>query len=199
MGKCFDGIRRLDFGDSPTSTDIYAMISGEGEKVSLGKNPLKARGNVEIWLSEVEKEMIKSLKRLTKQGFVTYSDEPRVEWVLKQPAQLVIAVSQVYWCAAVEACLRGENPAGSLAKFLESSRSSLADLTRLVRGELSGLARRVLAALITIDVHARDIVNDLQERGTRDVNEFEWQMQLRYYMENGNEELTVRRVNASYP
>lgn len=31
----------------------------------------------------------------------------------------------------------------------------LSDLTRLVRGDLSSLARRSLAALITIDVHAR--------------------------------------------
>jgi dynein heavy chain len=29
MGKCFDGIRRLDFGDDPKSIDILAMISGE--------------------------------------------------------------------------------------------------------------------------------------------------------------------------
>lgn len=57
MGKCFDGIRRLDFGDDPKSIDIYAMISGEGERVSLGKN-LKARGNVEKWLCDVESSMI---------------------------------------------------------------------------------------------------------------------------------------------
>ena len=57
MGKCFDGIRRLDFGDDPNSIDIFAMISGEGEKVSLGKN-LKARGNVEKWLCDVEAAMM---------------------------------------------------------------------------------------------------------------------------------------------
>jgi hypothetical protein len=28
MGKCFDGIRRLDFGQDPKSTDIFAMVSG---------------------------------------------------------------------------------------------------------------------------------------------------------------------------
>ena len=44
---------------------------------------------------------------------------------------------------------------------------ALADLTRLVRGELSGLHRRIVAALITIDVHARDIVMDLIKRQTR--------------------------------
>lgn len=57
MGKCFDGIRRLDFGDDPKSIDIFAMISGEGERVSLGKNT-KARGNVEKWLGDVESAMI---------------------------------------------------------------------------------------------------------------------------------------------
>ena len=39
LGKCFDGIRRLEFGgDDPKSPDILAMVSAEGEKVPLGKN-----------------------------------------------------------------------------------------------------------------------------------------------------------------
>lgn len=28
MGKCFDGIRRLDFGEDPKGTEIFAMVSG---------------------------------------------------------------------------------------------------------------------------------------------------------------------------
>jgi hypothetical protein len=28
----------LDFGDDPKSIDIFAMVSGEGERVALGKN-----------------------------------------------------------------------------------------------------------------------------------------------------------------
>ena len=39
LGKCFDGIRRLDFGgEDPKAPDILAMVSAEGEKVPLGKN-----------------------------------------------------------------------------------------------------------------------------------------------------------------
>ena len=38
---------------------------------------------------------------------------------------------------------------------------ALQALTALVRGDLTDLSRRVLAALITIDVHARDIVDSL--------------------------------------
>ena len=75
----------------------------------------------------------------------------------------------------------------------EGSITALAALTRLVPGNLSALHRRIIAALSTIDVHARDIVMDLIKRRTKDVNEFEWQMQLRYAMEN--EDLVVRQVS----
>jgi dynein heavy chain len=68
----------------------------------------------------------------------------------------------------------------------------LAELTRLVRGDLSNLGRRLLAALITIDVHSRDIVGSLLAKATSSVNDFEWQMQLRYYFEE--EDLVVRQV-----
>ncbi len=64
--KCYwdstDGIRSLDFGEDPKSIDIYAMVSSEGERILLGKN-LKARGNVENWLTAVEQNMVASLRR----------------------------------------------------------------------------------------------------------------------------------------
>ncbi|KAJ9531588.1 hypothetical protein QJQ45_014947, partial [Haematococcus lacustris] len=195
MGKCFDGIRRLDFGDDPRSIDIFAMISGEGEQVSLGKN-LKARGNVEKWLCDVESSMIGSLRKLARLGYSSYNEEPRAQWVLHQPAQLVIVVSQIFWCAAVEAALKAADALAALTDYLQTNIKQLAELTRLVRGELTQLNRRSLAALITIDVHARDILADLIKRGTKDTNEFEWQMQLRYYLEN--EDVVVRQVNARF-
>ncbi|KAG2448089.1 hypothetical protein HYH02_007114 [Chlamydomonas schloesseri] len=195
MGKCFDGIRRLDFGDDPKSIDIFAMISGEGERVSLGKNT-KARGNVEKWLGDVESAMIANLKKLAKAGWVSYPEESRSGWVLKQPAQLVIAVSQVYWCHGVEETLRSPDPHQSLGDYRAINVRQLADLTKLVRGDLSGLHRRIIAALITIDVHARDIVDSLYADNVTDINDFQWQMQLRYYFEN--EDLIVRQVNARF-
>lgn len=90
--------------------------AGEGERVSFGKNTVKARNNVESWLGMVESSMVSSLKRLAKQGMASYVEEPRSEWVLQQPAQLVIAVSQVYWCAAVEEALRSGAPVQKLAE-----------------------------------------------------------------------------------
>jgi hypothetical protein len=44
MGKCFDGIRRLEFGDDPKSTDIFAMVSG----VCWGRWPLTVPAEQEM-------------------------------------------------------------------------------------------------------------------------------------------------------
>lgn len=43
MGKCFDGIRRLDFGDDPKSSDISAMVSG-GLVSKFGPGGWETRG-----------------------------------------------------------------------------------------------------------------------------------------------------------
>lgn len=81
LQKCFDGIRRLDFGhDDPKSIDIYGMVSAEGEKVSLGKN-LKARGAVEAWLTAVEQAMVSNIRRIAKQGVQEYAETDRTKWI----------------------------------------------------------------------------------------------------------------------
>ena len=56
---------------APGSQDIIAMMSPEGEKVSLGKG-LKARGNVEDWLGKVEDAMFANLRKITKQAIQEY-------------------------------------------------------------------------------------------------------------------------------
>ncbi len=50
----------------------------------------------------------------------------------------------------------------------------------------------MVGALITIDVHARDIVEQLAASGVTSSSDCGWQMQLRYYWED--EDLAVRQV-----
>jgi len=75
LRKCFDAINKLEFASfapgsaeelsGQISNEIVAMISPEGEKVSLGKG-LRARGNVEEWLGKVEEAMFVNLKKIMK-------------------------------------------------------------------------------------------------------------------------------------
>lgn len=52
-----------------------------------------------------------------------------------------------------------------LQAFLERCTADLMDLTDLVQGQLSETERLTLGALITMDVHARDVVQELVDAG----------------------------------
>jgi dynein heavy chain len=62
----------------------------------------------------------------------------------------------------------------------------LADMTRLVRGHLSNMARTTVGALAVIDVHARDVTLKLVNNNVDSKVNFDWASQLRYYWEDSN-------------
>jgi dynein heavy chain len=49
-----------------------------------------------------------------------------------------------------------------------------------------------------LDVHARDVVVALAQKGVQSIDEFDWTAQLRYYWDQ-NEKLMVRMVTAEIP
>lgn len=45
----------------------------------------------------------------------------------------------------------------------------------MVRTDLSKLLRKIVVALITTDVHNRDIIEKLYELGVESIKDFQWQ------------------------
>lgn len=63
---------------------------------------------------------------------------------------------------------------------------------------LNSLSRHILVALITVDVHARDIVEDLKNSQVASTDDFMWKKQLRYYIEGEEKkECIIRQVQAT--
>lgn len=52
-----------------------------------------------------------------------------------------------------------------------------------IRGNLTKNQRAKIVALVTIEVHARDIIEKLYKSNCKDINAFEWLSQLRLYWE----------------
>eukprot|EP00955_Chlamydomonas_euryale_P029444 310523-Chlamydomonas_euryale.AAC.4 len=173
------------------------MLSAEGERVAFAK-ALRARGSVEGWLSHVETAMRASVRGLARRAVKEYPEVLRPAWVVANAAQLVLVTSNVYWCRDVEAALASRDAHGALAALAARCAAQLGELTALVRGGLSALARRVLSALITIDVHNRDIVDGLVAARARGADDFEWQRQLRYEWDGDEETVLVRQVQARF-
>jgi dynein heavy chain len=118
LRKCFDNLVALEFGKEDGSVDILAMFSSEKERVSLGKN-LKARGNVEDWLTQVENRMKSQLHLALKAGLLDYDTKPRKEWILDHPGQVVATGAQMTWARDTEAALRAENPAEAMEAWFK--------------------------------------------------------------------------------
>ncbi|XP_026758308.2 dynein axonemal heavy chain 6 [Galleria mellonella] len=182
------------------TTDIIAMLSPEGERVNLGKG-LKARGNVEDWLGKVEEAMFASVKKCMKFAIKDYLGRPRVEWVELHPNQVILSVSQIMWAKGVHELFDLEIPLRIDTALLEYERKCIADLNdlaALTRKDLSSLFRKVLCALITVDVHARDTISHMVEKHVQRANDFEWLKMIRYYWEEDIDNCVARMSSAMY-
>ncbi|CAH1159888.1 unnamed protein product [Phaedon cochleariae] len=194
LKKCFEAIDTLNFNDK---LEILAMYSQENEKVNFKSlvNTKEAGGSVEKWLVQVEDQMIISVRDQIIKSFKNYFMLPRTQWVQRWPGQVVLCVSQMHWTHNVHLALsREENM--TLGTFSASLRDQLNEIVTLIRDPtLTNLSRITIKALIVIDVHAKDVVEDLFQKNVGSDKEFKWLSQMRYYLED--DEALVRLINAT--
>lgn len=84
----------------------------------------------------------------------------------------------------------------ALQTWWDTNDAQIRGLTDHVRSNLSDLSRCVIVALITTDVHARDIVDDLKKEQALSTQDFSWQKQLRYYYEE-DDTCVIKQIQAN--
>ncbi|XP_060913896.1 dynein axonemal heavy chain 12 [Labrus mixtus] len=195
LKKCFEGISKLDF---LPNLDIQAMYSSEGERVQLIQNisTSEAKGAVEKWLVQVEDLMIRSVRDVVARSRLAYAETARSQWVKEWPGQVVLCTSQIFWTLEVHEAIRAG--ADGLKTYYQQLQNQLKDIVGLVRGKLPKQTRTTLGALVTIDVHARDVVMDLLEKGISCETDFQWLAQLRYYWNNDNVRVRIINCDVKY-
>ncbi|XP_039204063.1 dynein heavy chain 12, axonemal isoform X3 [Crotalus tigris] len=195
LKKCFEGIAKLEFRPN---LDIKAMYSTEGERVEFIStiSTSEARGAVEKWLIQVEDIMLRSIHDVITRSRLAYPESPRKDWVREWPGQVVLCVSQMFWTSEVHEAI-ASGPEG-LKNYYQALQHQLNDIVELVRGKLSKQTRTTLGALVTIDVHARDVVMEMIESGVLKETDFQWLAQLRYYWEYDNVRVRIINCNVKY-
>ncbi|XP_063983101.1 dynein axonemal heavy chain 7-like [Diachasmimorpha longicaudata] len=192
LKKCFEGIAKLAFTED---MEVTTMESSEGESIVLEDkiDTASARGQVEKWLVELETDMKKSIKAQVIRAKGAYLGKKRSEWVLEWPGQTILCVGQLYWTSDVtEAFPKGLD---ALKAYVDVCNEELNKIIVLVRGKLSTQNRTTLEALVTLDVHSRDVTVDLWEKNVTKATDFKWLCQLRYYWMEDN--MITMMINSS--
>eukprot|EP01116_Phalansterium_solitarium_P023771 TRINITY_DN849_c1_g1_i4.p1 TRINITY_DN849_c1_g1~~TRINITY_DN849_c1_g1_i4.p1 ORF type:complete len:3887 (-),score=1955.58 TRINITY_DN849_c1_g1_i4:123-11783(-) len=222
LSKCFDNVKRLELsspapgalpaaglpgGKKRTTTDALGMHSAEGEYVPF-EAKIAAEGPVETWLGHMEAAMRMTLRKELQKGLVGLKKNKKERWIAETAGQLVIACSQIQWTAdttkALEDVERGNKTA--MRELRRKQAGNLKRLSDLVRSPLSPINRLKVVALLTIEVHLRDVLERLIKANVGSERDFDWRRQLRFYWERdqasglqqGGETMLIRQTNAQF-
>ena len=196
IGKCFEGIGKMILDkeyqilgmQSPDSEEVYFL-----EKVPIFKDP-KTLKYVEVWMSEVQEKMVACLKELMKGSVEDKSSI--LEWVRKWPSQIVHAVNMVNWTHQTEKAIHTGLIA--LKSYLETEKLRLKTIVELAREPLSELESLTVSTLVVLNVHTKDLLEDLSQKRVKDIQDFEWQSQMRYYYQEPSVVVEMIETSINY-
>ncbi|XP_018365084.1 PREDICTED: dynein heavy chain 1, axonemal-like [Trachymyrmex cornetzi] len=191
LKKCFENMEELRFENSDLR--ITRMYSAEYEEVVL-RPTIYPKGNVENWLGQVENAMRNTLREIIGEALEIIDTTPRKEWVYMWPGQVVLCGGQTHWTAHVEESIANN----TLPDYYNYMLLHLEELQKLIRGPQTEVQRLMLEAVMTIEIHAKDVLYKLIQERLIDINGFEWISQLRYYWVD-NKDLKIHAINAEFP
>ena len=181
--KCFEGIKSLKMIPPSLSQRTYeatVMYSPDGESAPFADSaPID--GAVELWLVQIEKAMRRGISKLLNISIQTYKGK-KEKWVKDTIGQLLITTGSVMWttdCSRALLSIAG-GAKGALRQQKKKQVSYLNKLTGIIRGPLSKVDRNKVAALITMEIHNRDVMERMIKSSCNSVSDFEWLSQLRF-------------------
>ena len=197
----FEGIKKLDmFAPDPLTGrrryESVSMISPDGETLQF-ESPVCTEGRPEEWLNDVEAAMYAA----TKTHLAKTVDQCRAKgtkkdkWVMNHPGQMLITAGCISWTMECERALRDqENVKEALKRLRRKWVQYLNKLVEMTRMTLDSITRKKLTALITIEVHARDVIEKLIKSRCSSPHDFDWVAQLRFYWDRESKHCTVKQV-----
>ena len=201
--KVFDAISSVTHNEEDKSM-IEGMINRKGreeEKVPFN-SAVHAKGNIEDWLTVLVSEMRSSLKDVTRNcAYQVYDMEDAIgdleSFVQVFGGQFALLGIQLMWTTDIEDALEAAAAASGGKKnavkdAVEKTKNILFTMSKwTLDTSLSKMARTKIETNITIQVHARDVAQEINSLHKRrlltDASSFDWQKQARFYWNDEGE------------
>ena len=168
-------------------------ISPDGETMTFQRHDPSAadkffdfvelKDAVELWLVEVENAMKLGLQRLLNLCIQGYKGKKKENWVKQWQGGLLITTGAIGWTSDCSKALNSisggnKNAMKSLKKKQVGYLNRLTDLVRDTK--LGKIDRKKTVALITMEIHNRDVMERMIKANCSNVQDFEWLSQLRF-------------------
>ncbi|XP_075248310.1 cytoplasmic dynein 2 heavy chain 1-like [Convolutriloba macropyga] len=198
LKKLFQGINSVKFDDSKKS--ILAMCSLVGETVTLSE-PVKISNDVEKWLSDLAREMKRTLALLLGKCISDFEAEPSRS-VYKYPSQILCLAEQISFTDKSERALK-RNGLDALMRMMNDKLGSFTnvDVSNASSSQDAQVLESKLKALILDCVHEIDVIKQLIQSRSGDVIVWDWQKQLRFYCKSSSQsevEAYMKMVEAQF-
>ena len=192
MEKLFDAVTGLQFakGDKRKIVKLKAIAGNDEELLELS-SPMTVSGNVEDWLSLLEAEMRKAVRRecrlAAQQTGSVMGSIGLKEFADRFIAQVALLGIGMIWTADCQDALSKMGKDRSiLATTNKKMQQMLSELVAMCLTDLgSRMNRTKFETLVTIHVHQRDLFVELwkkaKEHKVKSEADFEWLKQTRFY------------------
>mmetsp|Transcript_24997 Transcript_24997/g.74250 ORF Transcript_24997/g.74250 Transcript_24997/m.74250 type:complete len:4444 (+) Transcript_24997:3-13334(+) len=186
LQSVFDSMVEVVF-DRKEKTLIREFKSAEGQTVTL-YNPVKAEGNIEEWLDRLLKEMQATMNTIISLAAGDCEVMPTEAFTHKYQAQVSLIGIQFKWTMDSEDALyRAKAERNILKETNKRHNQRLTDLVAINMRPDADLkthgkwTRKKVETMILVDVHQRDVFDEIFKKRVKDPEDFEWQKQARFY------------------
>ncbi|XP_023289113.1 dynein heavy chain 8, axonemal, partial [Orussus abietinus] len=195
----FDNVGKLEFSETEYDK-IKAMYSRENEKVDFEKDVI-CTGGVENWLNSLLEMHQISVGAVISYGMqqLLLPETKLITLIDNSVLQVGLLAVQVLWTRDSETAIVGAKRDKTIMKktnqwFLDLLNS----LIEVTVKDLTKYSRAKFEALITIHVHQRDIFDELFRLKIRNIVDFEWLKQARFYYDKENEDVAIRITDIEF-
>jgi len=181
LQNVFDSLAGVTF-DKQKKYMAVTMVANDKEEVPFS-NPYNLAGNVEDYLGEIVTNMQDTLHDISRDCGYECDGMGCEDIIHRFPAQICIMAIQFQWTSDMEESLkRARQDKAALSSSNKKALHTLNELIGLtVQDRWNKLERTNIETLITIQVHQKDVSEELMKKKIKDPQDFEWLKQARIY------------------
>jgi dynein heavy chain len=211
LKKCFEGVSSLrmmatETGEKRKDEPLFdAALAPDGEALEF-LAPLPFTGPIEKWFAWTLISMRCALSRCLLESMQGYRAKEMCNWVKAHQGQLLITTGAIAFNVSCTKALNAmscgrDNRAMKTLKKKQSIH--LRRLTALIgTATLTDMEIAKTVSLITVEIHNRDVMEQLIRQECKSTHDFSWLSQLRFHFnksEGANGSCSVEQIHCSLP